>query len=67
MLIKVICELSDMLQINQWFLNRDCRKLLKIKYFFTFLFVLRPIFAAVIPKIKPELLACTDVRTSCVI
>ena len=37
-----------------------------IKYFFTFLFVSRPIFAAVIPKIKPEFLACTDVRASCV-
>ena len=47
--------------------NRDCRKLLKIKYFFTFLFVLRPIFASVVPKIKPEVLACTDVRASCVL
>ena len=46
--------------------NRDCRKLSKIKYFFTFLFVLRPIFAAVVPKIKPEVLACIDVRASCV-
>ena len=45
---------------------RDCRKLSKIKYFFTFLFVLRPIFAAVVPKIKPEVLACIDVRASCV-
>ena len=45
---------------------RDCRKLLKMKYFFTFLFVLRPIFAAVVPKIKPEVLARTDVRASCV-
>ena len=40
--------------------DRDCRKLSKIKYFFTFLFVLRSIFAVVIPKIKPE------VRASCV-
>ena len=46
--------------------NHDCHKLLKIKYFFTFLFVLRPIFAAVVPKIKPEVLACTDVWASCV-
>ena len=44
--------------------NCDCRKLSKIKYFFTFLFVLRPIFAAVVPIIKPEVLACIDVRTS---
>ena len=46
--------------------DRDCRKLSKIKYFFTFLFVLRSIFAVVIPKIKPEVLANIDVRASCV-
>ena len=44
--------------------NRDCRKLSKIKYFFTFLFVLRSIFAAVVPEIKPEVLANIDVRAS---
>ena len=46
--------------------NCDCRKLSKIKYFFTFLFILRSIFAVVVPKIKPEILACIDVRVSCV-
>ena len=46
--------------------NRDCRKLSKIKYFFTFLFVLRSIFAAVVPRIKPEVLVKIDVRASCV-
>ena len=46
--------------------DRDCRKLSKIKYFFTFLFVLRSIFAVVIPKIKPEVLANIYVRASCV-
>ena len=35
-------------------------------YFVTFLFVLRSIFAVVVPKIKPEVLACIDVRASCV-
>ena len=46
--------------------NCDCRKLSKIKYFFTFLFILRSIFAVVVPKIKPEVLACIDVQASCV-
>ena len=46
--------------------NFDCRKLSKIKYFVTFLFVLCSIFAVVVPKIKPEVLPCIDVRASCV-
>ena len=46
--------------------NRACRKLSKLKYFFTFLFVLRFTFAAVVPKIKSEVLANIEVRASCV-
>ena len=47
--------------------NHDCRKLIKIKCLFTFPFVLPPIFAAVVLKINPEVLTCTDVRAACVI